>query len=76
MTLSGTKYLCAAGETFDIVALTIWGDEKYASELLCANPDKCLTTTFSGGELLEIPEVDVPDTDDGYMPSTAPWKEG
>ena len=76
MTLSGKKYLCAAGETFDIVALTVYGDEKYAAELLSANPAQCLKTIFKGGELLELPEVEQPEEDDvEYMPATAPWKE-
>ena len=34
MTLSGQGYRCSAGETFDSVALNVYGDEKYACELL------------------------------------------
>ena len=36
--MSGYEYHCAGGETFDSAALEIYGDEKYAAELLCANP--------------------------------------
>jgi len=80
MTLSGLTYKCSAGETFDIVALSIYGDEKYASELFCANPALCTIQVFCGGELLELPVVDIPDIEEDeeeedYMPAIAPWKE-
>lgn len=76
MILSDTQYLCAAGETFDSVALSYYGDEKYAADILCANPSLCLIPIFSGGELLDLPVVDMPeDEDEEYMPQAAPWKE-
>ena len=79
MILSGTMYQCTAGETFDSVALEVYGDEKYACEILNANPDLCLVPIFSGGELLDLPVVEVPDEDDEdeeYPESTIPpWKE-
>lgn len=77
MTLMKDKYQCSAGETFDSVALYVYGDEKYACELMNANPSLCIKTQFSGGEKLNLPEVELPqdDGDDMYAPSTAPWKE-
>lgn len=76
MVLSGSEYLCSAGETFDSVALTVYGHEKYACELLNANPALCRKPVFTGGELLALPAVDVPEDESGkYMPATAPWKE-
>jgi len=82
MTLSGQIYICSRGETFDIIADNIYGDEKYACELLSANPSLCHIPVFMGGETLEIPVVEVvsidSDTDNGavdYMPANAPWKE-
>lgn len=76
MTLTGQKYTCSAGETFDIVAQWVYGDEKYAAELLCANPALCLLPVFSGGEELELPEIDIPteETDELAL-ARAPWKE-
>ena len=77
MTLSGEAYRCSAGETFDSVALTIYGDEVYAAELLNANPSLCLKPVFTGGEILSLPVVEIPenDGDNTYMPAKAPWKE-
>ena len=78
MTLTGLTYTCSAGETFDKVALEVYGDEKYACELLNANPKLCLLTEFAGGEILQLPEVYFPPDDnvDEAMPARAPWKEG
>lgn len=78
MNLSGMLYQCVAGETFDSVALEIYGNEKYACELLTANPELCLVTMFSGGELLSIPVVEIisdEDEEEETVPVTAPWKE-
>lgn len=77
MTLTGQKYTCSAGETFDIAAQRIFGDEKYACELLNANPALCLIPIFTGGEELDIPEIEMPseEAEESYMPAKAPWKE-
>ena len=71
MTLSGQTYTCSAGETFDNVALEVYGDEKYSCELLNANPSLCRIPIFAGGEVLELPVVEVSeeDEDDDYMPA-------
>lgn len=77
MTMSGQGYICSAGETFDSVALHIYGDEKYACELLNANPLLCTKPVFTGGEMLMLPVVEIPE-DEGeneYAPASAPWKE-
>jgi len=52
MILSGTKYLCVAGETWDYIALVVYGNEKYAAELLAANPKFSCSPVFVGGEVL------------------------
>ena len=79
MTLSGTQYQCVAGETFDSVALEVYGDESYSRELLFANPTLCMIPIFTGGELLDLPIVEIPDEegeeDVTFMPPDAPWKE-
>lgn len=80
MTLSGQRWACSAGETFDIVALNVYGDEKYACELLNANPALSHIPVFFGGEVLELPVVEVVNVNEdpdnpNYMPAKAPWKE-
>lgn len=79
MTLSGQTYVCSAGETFDSVALVVYGDEQYSCELLCANPTLCTIPVFTGGERLDLPVVEIPnidnDDEEAKMPATAPWKE-
>lgn len=79
MTLSGQTYTCSAGETFDSVALEVYGDEKYSCELLNANPSLCRIPIFAGGEVLELPIVEMTEEEDEeeneYMPASAPWKE-
>lgn len=80
MTLSGMIYKCSAGETWDSVALAVYDDEKYACELLNANPELSNIPVFTGGETLNLPVVEVPEDEtdqdeEDYMPAVAPWKE-
>lgn len=77
MNLTGQVYLCSAGETFDSVALTLYGEEAYAAELLNANPSLCRKPVFTGGEVLALPIVEIVENTSGntYMPAKAPWKE-
>lgn len=86
MTLSGETYSCSAGETFDSVANNVYGWERYAAELMCANPALCRKPVFTGGEVLQIPVVTLREweviSDDAMdisemeaVPANAPWKE-
>jgi len=78
MLMSNYVYVCAAGESFDSIALEIWRDEKYASELMCANPEQCGKAVFTGNETLYVPVVNVPDEQESPAAAsggTAPWKE-
>lgn len=77
MVMSGQTYKCSAGETFDSVALEVYGDERYACELMNANPARCRKPRFTGGEVLALPVVEVPPGDGvgAYAPAAAPWKE-
>lgn len=76
MILSENEYQCRAGETFDSVALIVYKDEKYACELLSANPELCKLQRFNGGERLRLPIVSaLEDEGQKYMRVNAPWKE-
>ncbi len=77
MQYSGQVYLCSAGETFDSVALVLYGEEAYAADLLNANPELCTKPIFTGGEKLRLPVVEIPEDEASgiYAPANAPWKE-
>lgn len=76
MVLSGEVYVCSDGETWDSVALTVYGDEKHASEILSVNPALCSTPIFHGGEVLSLPVIAVPNEDGAeYQSAEAPWRE-
>lgn len=76
MEKSGYGYACASGETFDSVALEVYGDEKYAAELMCANPELCEKAVFTGGETIILPVIESNESEEmGYTRASAPWKE-
>lgn len=77
MEMTGYVYTCVGGDTFDSIAQELWNDEKYASELMCANPEYSTTTVFTGGETLYLPVVSIPDEMETVAsePEKAPWKE-
>lgn len=75
MTMSGYEYHCSAGESFDSVALGIYGDERYAADLMTANPAIAGKLWFDGGETLDIPLVAAGRNEQtGKMIAAAPWK--
>lgn len=76
MNLSGYGYICSAGETFDGIALNVYGRERYAAELLNANPALCGKMVFEGGEVLRLPTIDltVDELTGAPIANTPPWK--
>lgn len=73
---SGLIYHCSANESFDSVALDVYGDEKYAPDLMNANPGLCGQVVFNGGESLLLPVLEVPEANDeaALANTIAPWK--
>ena len=45
------------GDTFDMLALWYFNDEKQASTIIQANPDHCDTLIFGAGVSLVIPDT-------------------
>lgn len=74
MEMSGYAYRAKAGETADSIALLLYGSERYAPELLCANPEYVGRAVMGGGELWRMPKIDTPSADQMSIPETAPWK--
>ena len=71
------KYRCAGGETFDSVALMLYGDERYAAQLITVNPELVGMRAFAGGEMLRLPDMEITDEtgEEAYAGSVAPWRE-
>lgn len=76
MTNSGYIYTASKGESFDSIALRLYGNEKYAADLLKMNPQYGHKMTMSGGEQLKLPAVQITTDAEGREMSdtTAPWK--
>ena len=58
-----------AGETFDGLAMKVYGSEQYAANILAANPALCHKMRMEGGEVVNLPEI-APDENDALPP----WK--
>lgn len=74
MEMTGLQYTCVGGETFDSIARNLFDDERYAAELMCANPEYSNYSIFTGGEKILIPVIDT-SVDEEQAPILAPWKE-
>ena len=70
-------FTCANGDSWDWLALAFFGDEKYATDLMNANPEYCGKMVFTGGEVIYVPALTTPeDSDEAALANTvAPWKD-
>lgn len=50
-------HITVRGDTFDVLALRYYNDEKLASAIIGANPDYCDVLIFDEGVTLTIPDV-------------------
>jgi phage tail protein X len=66
-------YTTVLGDTWDMIAFKIWGNEKYARELIEVNLEYVAIIVFSDGIILNIPEITTTTTDESSLP---PWKRG
>lgn len=64
------EYTAQEGDTFDLLALKTYGDDKLSSYIISENPDYADVITFEGGEKLLIPKVKDAETEE----AVAPWK--
>ena len=71
MTMLDYVYIPSAGETWDEIAMTLWGGWKYAADLICANPQYVDRVTMNGTERLKLPDMSA----EYAAQSSAPWKE-
>lgn len=66
--------IAAAGQSFDMLALLVYGNESHAAELLECNPRHSVKTVFDGGEEIMLPILDIADDDEGQADVKAPWR--
>lgn len=64
-------YSTQQGDTFDIIAKKMLGNEKYIKELILANPEQANIVIFPSGISLNIPVID---TTEKTSATTAPWR--
>lgn len=62
----------AAGDTWDILARQLYGDEKYSYVLLNANPHLMGAKIMDGGEKIIVPSLET----DEEIDNIAPWRRG
>lgn len=68
---SEVEYLITEqGQTWDVIAYDLYGDEFLASDLIELNPKYAACLIFSGGEEIKVPVYD----DDVDWDSVAPWR--
>ncbi len=65
------EYITVQGETWDLIALKVYGSEKYMTKLIEANPEHRETVFFSANVKLTVPEIETPVPEE--LP---PWKRG
>lgn len=63
------KYTTQQGDTFDIIALDWYKDERYSSTIIQANPEYAGVLVFDAGIVLKIPVVEKPKSS-----NLPPWK--
>lgn len=65
-----STYTTIQGDTWDLIAYKLYGDEKYMRYLIEANYPQIDTLVFSSGTVLTVPELpEEPDEDAPYWRS-------
>ena len=81
--MTGYGYIASERESFDSIALEVYGNEEHAKELLMANPQYTGLLRFKGGEIIALPVVedeadiddDIDEDEEDLPTSIAPWKQ-
>lgn len=55
--MAARLYQTRQGDTFDIVAYRIWGDEHMMRQIVDANPEYADVLLFDAGIMLNIPDI-------------------
>lgn len=73
MSTTSTTYTTVAGDMWDLIAFTVYGDVRYTENLMAANPDPALLqiVIFDAGVVLQTPALPTSVTSN---PGTPPWR--
>ena len=66
-----STYTTTAGDTWDAIAYSEMGDERYLDQLILANRAHAYYDRLPAGLALAIPDAETPDT----SPSLPPWRQ-
>lgn len=67
-----STYKTVQGDTYDIIAKKVYGDELLMGKIVCSNPKYIGTMVFPSGVILQIP--DATDKELKYN-SLPPWRQ-
>ena len=67
-----STYKTEQGDTWDIIALRVYGDEHFMDTLIKANLEHRKTVIFGHGVVLTVPEIDT--TSKEFEANLPPWK--
>ena len=70
LTSNFNTYVTTSGDTFDLLAILAYDDEKKASYIVQANPQYMGTLIFDAGIILKIPVLDATESSD----TLPPWR--
>lgn len=65
------EYTTQDGDTFDLLALDMYNDERLAHYIIEFNPDYSDVLIFEGGVLLKLPVVEEAETSE----TVPPWRQ-
>lgn len=65
------EYITQDGDTFDLLALDMYNDERLAHYIIEFNPDYSDVIVFGGGVHLKLPNVDDAETTE----TVPPWRK-
>lgn len=66
------QYITRQGDTWDVMAKRLYGDEHFMDVLIKANVNHRKTVVFSYGVTIEVPEIDTKSK--LYQVNLPPWK--
>lgn len=68
--ISYYEYITQEGDTFDLLALDMYNDERLAHYIIEYNPDYSDVIVFEGGVFLKLPVVEAAETSE----TIPPWR--